>query len=121
MEGAKPWFDEETITDRMWSAASRHRGGPIKDGEHVTIEAILLIQDGNMGGNYVRVITWTRGNDDRHFHIYRDRAENESFFFSKPVAEMQVDDVVTNEKTGQDFKVVLVPKQSKWHKVLEPV
>ena len=112
------WEDDKTITHYKWLASSRHRGGPVKD--HTQIEAIVLIQDGNAAGSYVRVVSWVKGDDKTHFQIYRASQENPGFYFEKSVYDMQVGDVVTNEKSGISYTVTRKPDGGCAYRVLEP-
>ena len=114
----KEWNNDKEITTYKWLASSHHRGGPVKD--HTQIEAIVLIQDGNSSGSYVRVVSWVKGDEQRHFQIYRDLNRNTGFYFATSVYDMQVGDVVTNEKSGLAYTVTHKPDGGCAYRVLEP-
>ena len=118
--GICPWDNNDAdITNRHWQAASNHSGGRIED--HSMVEAIVLIQDGNMGGSYVRVISWVKDSEERHFSIYNTKQASNSFYFEQPVPYMSVGDVVVNTVSKIAYQVTRIPGDNKFIKVLEPL
>jgi hypothetical protein len=80
------------------------------------VEAFLLIQDGNIGGSYHRVISWRWGSDDSYFAI---TADGEDWIFDVPFADITTDDeglCVTDTRTKQAYTVF---KSEKYVKILE--
>lgn len=112
----KPWDNDDVILERRWMVSSNHRGGPVKD--HTLVEALVLIQDGNMGGNYVRVIAYVKDQKETSFSIYRANGHNNPFYFDKPVKDMEIGDVLVNQANGHEYMVTRKPDE-KYYRVLE--
>jgi hypothetical protein len=101
----KPWLNAP-VRNRFWGRSSNHCGNKV---EPCKVDGVVLIQDGNMGGTYVRVIQWCPEIDDqRRFGTYtpgNPESSHDDWYFTQSISEMNVNDVIKNQD-GTFFKVV---------------
>ena len=111
------WENDDVLLGEDWCASGNHKARRVRD--HSKIAAIVLVQDGNMGGSYVRVISFVQGEKETYFNTYRDDDVNEEFFFETPVRQMQIGDLVVNTASGIEYVVTRKPDED-FYRVLEP-
>lgn len=96
----------EVKTDGNWVAAGNHAGCPTDNDQPL---ALVLYQSANMGGEYVRVISWCLGRDQTRFTTYRPGSPypQDRFYFDLPMSAMTLGMILHNtQKEGEKYQVV---------------
>jgi hypothetical protein len=93
---SKPWNNIDK-NNQNWFRSSNHKHFT-KD--LIDIQAFILVQDCNQGGNYYRIICWD-SNNERYFDVKGDS----DWIFNIKLNEMKRNSVVTYTITGQNYKV----------------
>lgn len=105
----KPW-NNINKNDHVWFRSSNHRYGNFKTLSN--IDAIIIVQDCNMAGEYFRVISWI--NNDHYFNTMSHR----DWSFDIKLDKMVLNSVVTELANNKKFKVT---HSDMYYKILEKI
>jgi hypothetical protein len=104
---AKPWL-EVNLGDRYWFSGSNHESDRKFDTTR-QIDAFVIVQDCNMGGEYHRIVFWSLGATYLH---------SKRWPFDKNFADWVEGDTITYIATQATFVVV---KRTEFTAILESV
>lgn len=88
----KEWFQlsPNDFSTRWWRYDEIRDNTIYPDPMYNNVSAYLIIQDGNMGGNFWHICTWYKNNPNRYTMII----DNSEWFLNKQLTEMNENDIV---------------------------
>lgn len=96
----KPWLELHPGNGDWW-IASKNLLRPSSKNNIKDIVCYYIIQDCNMGGEYYRIYTWYKCDENRYF----ETKNSKSWEFNKEFMNLNEYDVVLNFKNNNKYKV----------------